>query len=114
TVTPAADGSPTTLSATFTDTNTNEQASSYTATIDWGDDSTSSVTVTASGGGSEESGGSGGSGGSGHFYLTGTHTYQNSGPFTLSVTVKDTGGASPLPRPRPPRYPMPSCLPSGI
>ena len=51
----------------------------YTATITWGDGSSSAGTVQASGSG---------------FAVTGAHTYANAGSDPLSVTVGDTGGAS--------------------
>jgi len=60
--------------ATFTDTLTSAVASDFTATIDWGDATTSSGTVT---------------GGSGSFQVSGTHTYAATGTFSVQVTLAD-------------------------
>jgi hypothetical protein len=72
--------------ATFTDVNTSATASSFTATIDWGDGTTSTGTVTA-----DPKGG---------FDLSGTHTYalanlesdynDAANLFLITVTVKST------------------------
>ncbi len=60
--------------ATFSDTDTAAPASDFTATIDWGDGTTSAGTV---------------SGGSGTFSVSGTHTYAADGHDTISVTLSD-------------------------
>ncbi|HEY0553643.1 MAG TPA: hypothetical protein VGG20_05215, partial [Thermoanaerobaculia bacterium] len=60
--------------ATFTDANTTNVASDFTAVIDWGDGHTSAGTV---------------SGGGGTFTVSGTHTYAASGHFTVTVTLTD-------------------------
>ena len=81
----ALSGSPATFSATatqpfsgvvatFTDTNTANVAGDLTATIDWGDGTTSSGTV---------------SGGGGTFTVSGSHTYASSGSFPVVVTLTD-------------------------
>jgi hypothetical protein len=61
--------------ATFTDTNTANAASDFTATIDWGDGSTSAGIVT------------GGTGG--NYTVRGSHDYASSGTFTVNVTLAD-------------------------
>jgi hypothetical protein len=58
--------------ATFTDTDTNRTASSFSASINWGDSTTTAGTITGS---------------AGSFTVTGTHTYADEGNFPLSVTV---------------------------
>jgi hypothetical protein len=60
--------------ATFSDTNTTNTASDFTATINWGDASTTAGVV---------------SGGSGAFTVSGSHTYANAGTFPLIVTLTD-------------------------
>ena len=60
------------LVATFLDPSGPDAASSYTATIDWGDGTTSAGTI-------EE--------GSGVFMVTGTHTYAVVGTYTVTVTI---------------------------
>ncbi len=60
--------------ATFTDTDTVNVASDFTATVDWGDGTTTAGTV---------------SGGSGTFSVAGTHTYAANAHDTISVTLTD-------------------------
>src|SRR5205823_3523546 len=64
--------------ATFTDT-APEPLSSYSATIDWGDGLSSPGSV------------------SGGFTVSGSHTYANGGTFTITVTIRDEGGATATP-----------------
>ncbi|HEY7578964.1 MAG TPA: alkaline phosphatase family protein, partial [Acetobacteraceae bacterium] len=61
--------------ATFTDSNTADTAAGFTASITWGDGTTSAGTV-------------GGSNGS--FSVTGGHTYADEGSFPLSVAITRT------------------------
>ena len=61
--------------ATFADANTSDTASSFTATIDWGDGTTTSGTVAGS---------------NGAFTVTGGHTYADEGSFPLGVTITDS------------------------
>ena len=65
--------------ATFTDPDTSASAGEYSATIDWGDGTTSSSTI-------------GGSGGS--FTVSGTHTYDDEGSFKVNATIIDTDNTS--------------------
>ena len=60
--------------ANFTDTNVTNPAADFTATIEWGDGTTTAGTV---------------SGGTGAFAVSGAHTYASAGPETLSVTLSD-------------------------
>src|SRR5581483_1953226 len=60
--------------ATFSDTLTATPASDFTATIDWGDATTSAGVV---------------SGGSGAFQVSGTHTYAATGNYPVMVTLSD-------------------------
>jgi hypothetical protein len=59
--------------ATFTDDNPSAVPSDFTATIDWGDATTTAGTIA----------------GSGIFTVTGQHTYADEGSFTATVTVSD-------------------------
>jgi hypothetical protein len=72
----------TTPVATFTDTNTSDTASMITATINWGDGTTTSGTVAGS---------------TGAFTVTGGHTYADEGKFPLGVTITDTANSLSLP-----------------
>jgi hypothetical protein len=65
--------------ANFTDADPNGTASDYTATIDWGDSTTSIGILAANAGG---------------FAVTGTHTYTGAGSFPVAVTLTDAGGGS--------------------
>jgi streptogramin lyase len=60
--------------ATATDADTASTASEYTASIDWGDGSTSAATIT---------------GGGGSFTITGDHTYLDEGTYTTKITATD-------------------------
>jgi hypothetical protein len=62
--------------ATFSDADPGGAASDYTATINWGDGTTSAGTI------------------GGSFTVTGTHTYASTGTHAISVTINDAGGAS--------------------
>jgi hypothetical protein len=55
--------------------------SDYSATIDWGDGSSSAGTVSP---------------GTGHgpYTVTGSHTYGSTGTFTITTTIKDVGGST--------------------
>ena len=64
----------------FTDAGGAEPASDFTATIDWGDGTTSTGTVVSLGGGS--------------FNVTGDHNYSQAGVFSVTVSVADDGGAA--------------------
>src|SRR3954453_10930755 len=66
--------------ATFTDPDSSASAATFTASIDWGDKSTSAGTVAAADGGG--------------FKVTGSHTYQVTGSQPVTVTIHDSGGAS--------------------
>ncbi|HSV15097.1 MAG TPA: hypothetical protein VLI90_12635 [Tepidisphaeraceae bacterium] len=62
----------------FTTSNSNPHASDFTATINWGDGtSTSAGTVLTSGSG---------------FAINGTHTYKEEGTFRVTVSIKDKSG----------------------
>jgi phage gpG-like protein len=62
--------------ATFSDADPGCTASDYTASIKWGDGSTTAGTI------------------SGHFTVTGTHTYASTGTRTITVAIHDAGGAT--------------------
>ena len=64
--------------ATFTHANGVEPASNFVATINWGDNSTSTGTVTESGT---------------TYTVKGSHTYAKNGSHTVTTTVVDPGGA---------------------
>ncbi len=66
--------------ATFTDADPNGVASDYTASINWGDGSSSTAgTISAAAGGG--------------FEVKGSHTYAAAGQYTITVTIDDVGGA---------------------
>jgi streptogramin lyase len=69
---PGAEGSDSSLVATFSDADTTEPATAYTATIDWGDGGTSGSAITGSGG---------------TFSADASHTYESPGTYTVTVTV---------------------------
>ena len=54
-------------------------ASDFTATINWGDGTSGSGTVSSAGGG--------------HYAVGGSHTFPSVGQFTLTTTIKDVGGS---------------------
>jgi hypothetical protein len=64
----------TTTVATFSDTLASNVVGDFTATINWGDATTSAGTV---------------SGGGGSFQVSGTHTYAGAGTFSVVVTLSD-------------------------
>ncbi|MDX2035589.1 MAG: hypothetical protein SFX72_02970 [Isosphaeraceae bacterium] len=65
--------------ATVTDSNTNIGAAGLSATITWGDGSTSPGVLTATGPGA--------------FTVSGGHTYSTAGSYTFNVEVTETGGS---------------------
>jgi hypothetical protein len=67
--------------ASFTDTNLADTASSFTATIDWGDGTTTPGTIVGS---------------NGHFTVEGGHTYADENQFPALVTVTRTADSSQL------------------
>src|SRR5205823_4733911 len=66
--------------AEFTDPDPGAKAEIYTATIDWGD-----KTDPATGTVREDAG---------KFVVSGKHAYEEEGSYTITVTIKDKGGAS--------------------
>jgi len=67
--------------ATFTDGNTSDTASGFTATINWGDGSTADSTGTVTGA-------------NGSFTVTGNHTYADPGHDNLTVAIVGAAGPS--------------------
>jgi hypothetical protein len=65
--------------ANLTDANTGGSASDFTATIEWGDGTSSSGTVSGSGG---------------SYTVSGNHLYGTTGPFEVTVTIIDDGGST--------------------
>ncbi len=75
-----------TLVATFSDSNTAATVGEFTATIDWGDGTTSAGVITVAGGPI-----------SGFLVRSGTaHTYAEEGNYSVTVTINDVGGATTL------------------
>jgi parallel beta-helix repeat protein len=68
--------------ASFTDADPNGAGADYSATINWGDQTSSPGTIAAGGGG---------------FVVIGTHTYAEEGAHTVTVTISDAGGATASP-----------------
>jgi hypothetical protein len=69
------------LTATFTDAaNPSGTLSDFSATIDWGDSSTSAGTVAGPNGGP--------------YTVSASHRYASTGIFTIATTIKDVGGSS--------------------
>ncbi|HEY3922716.1 MAG TPA: PKD domain-containing protein [Gaiellaceae bacterium] len=66
--------------ATFTDANPNGTVADFTATIDWGDATTSPGVVTGPVGGP--------------FTVSGAHTYATLGSHTITVSIVDDGGST--------------------
>jgi hypothetical protein len=66
--------------AAFTDANPYATTADFTATIDWGDGSTSAGTVSGPTGGP--------------FTVSGSHTYASTGPESISVSIGDDGGST--------------------
>ncbi len=66
--------------ASFTDADPNAAVSDYSATINWGDQTSSAGTVTANG--------------NGGFVVSGNHVYAEEGSYTATVAISDAGGAS--------------------
>src|SRR6266576_2511539 len=60
--------------ATFTDPDSSATASEYSATIEWGDGTSSSGTVSGSGG---------------SFSVSGGHTYADEGTYPIAVKIAD-------------------------
>ncbi len=65
--------------ATFTVPSTTPTPADYTASINWGDGTTSAGTITGS---------------AGNFTVTGTHTYAEEGSYTATVTITDVNTTS--------------------
>ncbi len=68
------------IMATFTDANPGATTADFTASINWGDASTSTGTVSGPSGGP--------------FSVSGSHTYAALGPYTITVTIVDDGGST--------------------
>jgi len=67
--------------ATFNDTNPSGTGADFTATINWGDASSSAGTIT-------------GGPGLSPYTVSGSHTYASTGIFTITTNVKDDGGST--------------------
>jgi predicted outer membrane repeat protein len=70
--------------ASFTDSNTGQSPSHYTASINWGDSSTSFGTVTFNSS-------------TGKFQVSGTHIYAAVGTFTATINISDPEGGNAAP-----------------
>jgi uncharacterized protein (TIGR03118 family) len=77
---PVEGASFTAMVATFTDSDKNTDATQYSATIDWGDGTSSAATIAPD------------PKVAGQFDVTGTHTYKEEGPFRDVVQVTDKDG----------------------
>jgi len=64
--------------ATFTDSNPLLTPANFTATINWGDGSTTAGTIT----------------GPSPFSVSGNHTYAGAGPYSVSVNISDGGSTA--------------------
>jgi len=67
--------------AGFTDQSSTGTLSDFTATINWGDSSSSSGTIAGAGGNSP-------------YTVSGSHTYTTTGSFTVTTIINDTGGST--------------------
>src|SRR5260370_12490538 len=65
--------------ASFPDADRSGSATGYSATVTWGDQTSSAGTVTANG--------------SGGFVVSGSHVYAEEGNYAVAVTLSDAGGA---------------------
>jgi hypothetical protein len=72
------------FTATFTDNNSFATKADFSATISWGDGTSSPPPPVTIGGGP----------GSGPYTVSGTHTYTSTGAFTITTTITDDGGAT--------------------
>ena len=66
--------------ASFTDADPNATTANFSATIQWGDGTSSAATVSANG--------------TGGFNVSGQHTYTMARSYNVSVSVADVGGAT--------------------
>src|SRR5205085_2088367 len=66
--------------ATFTDANPNAAPNEFTATIAWGDGTTSAGTIAAQPGGG--------------FIITGAHSYAQEGSYAVTTAIADAGGST--------------------
>ena len=73
---------PTTLSATFSDTNMGAPTSDFSGTIAWGDGQTTTFDSSAV------------SGSNGSYTVSGSHQYAEEGTYNATVTINDAGGSS--------------------
>jgi len=80
TITPVEGAGFTGTVGTFTDANPGGTTADFTATVNWGDGTSSPGTVSGPAGGP--------------FTVTGTHTYADEGSHPLTVSVTDHGGAA--------------------
>ncbi|QDU24237.1 beta strand repeat-containing protein [Urbifossiella limnaea] len=71
----------TALVATFTDTDPTRPTSAYTATITWGDGTTSAGVITQPGGAGTA------------FQVSGSHIYQVDGPYPITVLIQNDNGS---------------------
>src|SRR5207249_543336 len=67
--------------ATFSDANPGDHTADFSATINWGDTTSSSGTVTYDAA-------------TGTYSVSGSHTYSDEGTFAVSVSIVDDGGSS--------------------
>jgi hypothetical protein len=67
--------------ATFTDDNSFATKADFSATINWGDGTTTAGTIS-------------GGPGPGPYTVSGSHTYSTTGTFTITTTITDDGGAT--------------------
>jgi hypothetical protein len=67
------------LLATFTDANPNGMVGDYTATIAWGDGTTTAGSISSA---------------DGHFKVSGSHAYAEDGLYNIAVQIADVGGST--------------------